>query len=513
MLAVCAFPLFFYESVLGQRFQRGPAETFRKMAPRWVGLAYMPVVMTVFYLPYYQMIVAYAFHYFLASFAYPLPWVDGTTPDRYLDEVVLQRVDALGDEGTLTINGRLFAELLAVWIITALCLVKGIHSAGKAAYVTVILPVIMLVILFFACIGLEGAGAGLYYYLMPRWSLLLHPDVWGLAAGQIIFSLSPGTGTCISLASYHHRDYKKLAQDCALVAICNSAFSIFGGLVVFSVVGNLAHSLGRPVEEVAASGEGLAFIVFAQGLAMIGGRSAQILSIFFFCTLFLLGLDSTFAVVETLQTYVNDFILARNPSKRISARGNAVRLVLMSFTLLLVGLPYMTRGGYYLLEIADHYIVTYSLTIGVLLEYIMIGHVYTAEKLTEDVHAATGLTLTDGCVRHLKYVAPAVLAWVVFFLLISEVTEESMSQYPGVTVFFFGVLPTCICVSVTGWPVAQFRARRLFWGTLYPMLSQRTPEGLAAVRLRARRGGFKDFQDMEEAEEEQSKAPAEGPSG
>ncbi|CAK0835844.1 unnamed protein product [Prorocentrum cordatum] len=81
MLLAVAGPLFFYESVLGQKFQRGPAETFRKMAPRWVGVSYIPVVMTLFFLPYYQLIVAYALHYFLASFQSPLPWVDKLTPE------------------------------------------------------------------------------------------------------------------------------------------------------------------------------------------------------------------------------------------------------------------------------------------------------------------------------------------------------------------------------------------------------------------------------------------------
>ena len=117
-----------------------------------------------------------------------------------------------------------------------------------------ILPIVMLVILFSVCIQLEGATLGLEYYLTPDFSVLLRPDVataaaetlwiaslnfesmipdgtvsalfeiplnfpqhlkhseatehppprtevWGIAAGQIIFSLSPGMGTAISLSS------------------------------------------------------------------------------------------------------------------------------------------------------------------------------------------------------------------------------------------------------------------------------------------------------------------------
>merc|ERR1712166_604183 len=117
-----------------------------------MGLAYIPVAMIFFYLPYYQLIVTYAFHYFLVSFRSPLPWVDGITPKEYLDDVVLEKSESLTSGDSWSINGRLLLEVFAVYTVTVLCLVKGIHSAGKAAYVTVILPVIMLFILFCVCI-------------------------------------------------------------------------------------------------------------------------------------------------------------------------------------------------------------------------------------------------------------------------------------------------------------------------------------------------------------------------
>lgn len=492
MLCMVAGPLFFYEAVLGQKFQKGPAETFRKMAPSWTGLAYVPVVMTIFYLPYYQLIIAYALHYFVNSFRDPLPWVDGTTPDRYLDEVVLYRVEGLGTAGSSSIHGTLLFEVCVVWLITVLCLVKGIHSAGKAAYVTVILPIIMISVLFFACINLDGANEGLYYYLMPRWGALFRPEVWGLAAGQIIFSLSPGTGTCISLASYHERDYRGLFHDCLFVAVCNSAFSLFGGLVVFSVVGNLSLSLGRPVEEVAASGEGLAFIVFAQGLAKLcSGGWTSFFAAMFFLTLFLLGLDSTFAVVETLQTYANDWLLSRDPSSKITTKGNALRLVLISLALCCLGLPYVTRGGYYLLEIADHFIVTYTLTTGVLLEYVMIGHFYEAEVMLDDVFVITGVQLSVFFVWQIKFIAPATIAFVLLLLFASDLSSGCDNGYPTWAVVLFGVLPVCISLSCVVSPWLQFYARRLIWGHIYPRLACWGPEALSAARQRARSGGFK----------------------
>lgn len=486
-LFIGALPLFFYECVLGQKFQKGPAETFRKMAPKWVGLAYVPAAMTLFFLPYYQFIVTYALHYFLASFQSPLPWVDGTTPDLYLSEVVLRRTSSLSDEGSGQIHGTLLAENLAVWVITALCLIKGIHSAGKAAYITVILPVVMLVCLFFVCVRLEGSELGLRYYLTPRFEYLVQPQVWGVAAGQIIFSLSPGMGCCIALASFHEPSYRGLFADSVVIALSNSAFSLFGGLVVFSVVGHIANSQGKPVEEVAASGEGLAFIVFAQGLASIGeGAASSVCSALFFLTLFLLGLDSTFACVETLQTYLNDWILKTYPGEKISTRGNAIRLACLCSGLFLLGLPYCTRGGYYLLEIADHFVVTYVLTVSVLLEYIMIGWVYTAEQMLCDVLAITGIELPPWVVWQIRVIAPLNVLLAVLLLFIAEVTTHSLAEAPAWAVALLGVLPVCFSLSFFALPLVAFRARRLLQGQAL------TREGFAAAVRRAKAGGYMD---------------------
>mmetsp|Transcript_119072 Transcript_119072/g.289128 ORF Transcript_119072/g.289128 Transcript_119072/m.289128 type:complete len:170 (+) Transcript_119072:3-512(+) len=167
---------------------------------------------------------------------------------------------------------------------------------------------------------------------------------------------------------------------------------------------------------------------------------------------------------------------------------------------MLVGLPYVTRAGYFLLEIADHFVVTYCLTVAVLLEYIMIGHVYGAEKLLEDVRQSTGRTLpTRLATVQIQIVAPTILLSVVLMLLGTEVTGKDMAGYPSWAVFLFGVLPVLIAVSAFAAPTVQFHLRRLLWGKLYPVLAQWTPDGLAAVRQRARGGGFKNFREEDAA--------------
>jgi solute carrier family 6 (neurotransmitter transporter, glycine) member 5/9 len=59
------------------------------------------------------------------------------------------------------------------------------------------------------------------------------------------------------------------------VAFSNIGTSFFAGLVIFSVIGFLAHELDVPVASVVDEGAGLAFIVYPEVITNVGSRSNQ----------------------------------------------------------------------------------------------------------------------------------------------------------------------------------------------------------------------------------------------
>lgn len=69
----------------------------------------------------------------------------------------------------------------------------------------------VLFILLFRSVTLDGASTGLLYYITPRWEELLGSGPWLDGATQIFFAYSIGTGALPALGSYnkfYHNCYK-----------------------------------------------------------------------------------------------------------------------------------------------------------------------------------------------------------------------------------------------------------------------------------------------------------------
>lgn len=80
-------------------------------------------------------------------------------------------------------------------------------------------------------------------------------------------------------------------RDAILTSIINSATSFIAGFVIFSVLGYMSYSSGRPIQEVAAEGPGLVFVVYPAAIATMPGSIFW--ALIFFMMLLTLGLDSS----------------------------------------------------------------------------------------------------------------------------------------------------------------------------------------------------------------------------
>lgn len=74
MVFLAGIPLFYMELALGQYYRKGAVTTWGRICPLFKGIGYC-VVMIAFYTDFfYNVIIAYALHYFYSSFTTVLPW-------------------------------------------------------------------------------------------------------------------------------------------------------------------------------------------------------------------------------------------------------------------------------------------------------------------------------------------------------------------------------------------------------------------------------------------------------
>ncbi|XP_068993368.1 sodium- and chloride-dependent glycine transporter 1 isoform X1 [Neodiprion pinetum] len=506
MLIIAGLPLMFMELSLGQYASLGPVAAYKRFCPLLRGLGYGMVLVSSIVMLYYNLIIAWTLYYMFASVAGAgvLPWAycdpawstqDCYTPEAaencarqnttyfrgnclnstQLTAIVLDVENgtatvrrppaeeyfnnhvlglSVGIEETGSIRPPLAVCLFLAWVIVFLCLSKGVQSSGKVVYFTALFPYVVLIALFIRGILLPGAGEGILFYLTPDWRRLASAKVWGDAAVQIFFALSPAWGGLITLSSYN-KFTNNCYKDSLIVAVSNIGTSFFAGLVIFSVIGFLANELKVPVASVVDQGAGLAFIVYPEVVARL--PVAPLWSLLFFVMLLTLGLDSQFALMETVTTAILDGVPALRNYKFWVVLGAAI----LGYA---GGLIFTTNAGMYWLQLMDKYAANWSVLLIAIGECILVAWVYGADRFLDDVEQMIGPR--GRCWRFFwtwmwKVVTPAALFFILFF---NWVKYEPLSYgtyiYPrwaDAVGWAVGLLPVLVIVGLA---VNQLRGRQ-----------------------------------------------------
>uniref|UniRef100_A0A914H1C4 Transporter n=1 Tax=Globodera rostochiensis TaxID=31243 RepID=A0A914H1C4_GLORO len=414
MVFLAGIPLFYMELALGQFHRKGAITTWGRICPLFKGIGYC-VIMTAFYTDFfYNVIIAFALHYFYASFSTQLPWTScagkHNSPACYepswsdesqksvgrpvsaAEEYFYKHFLGLHAEGEATphvtqsigqlgaINWEIVVCLLIVYIICYFSLWKGIKMSGKVVWFTAIFPYVVLFCLLIRGVTLPGSEKGIEYYLRPNLEKLKDPNVWQDAATQVFFSLGPGFGVLMAYSSYNEF-HNNVYFDALLTSTINCGTSFLAGFVIFSVLGYMSCKSGKAIHDVAQEGPGLVFVVYPEALATMPG--ATVWSLVFFLMLLTLGLDSSFGGSEAIITGLSDEFPAIKRNRELFVA------LLFSFYMI-IGLTMCTKGGMLVMEWLIVYGTTWGLLIAVFCETMVISFCYGIRRFCDDIRQMLG---------------------------------------------------------------------------------------------------------------------------
>ncbi|XP_055595424.1 sodium- and chloride-dependent glycine transporter 2-like [Uranotaenia lowii] len=496
MLIIAGLPLMFMELSLAQYAGLGPAVLFKRFSPLFQGLGFGMVLIAGIVMLYYNVILAWTLYYIMASFEEPLPWKgcnhawtsqycysyeeehqclakNGTyylkqcyesaqlitnytrvpkkpPAEDFFKNYLLQLSPGIESTGSISIN--LALALMGAWLIVFLCLCRGVKSSGKVVYFTALFPYVVLIMLFIRGITLPGAYAGIMFYLEPDWEKLKHAQIWGDAAVQIFFALSPAWGGLITLASYN-KFSNNCFRDAVIVAVTNILTSFFAGFVIFSVLGFLAHELDTEVGRVIDQGAGLAFVVFPELVTKL--QMPMFWSVVFFFMLLTLGLDSQFALMETVVTAVLDTFPQWRRWKLRVVFGVAV---IGYFG----GLIFITNSGMYWFQLVDKYAAFWSVLLIAIIECVLIAWGYGSDRFISNIEEMIGKrsqAFHTFWTIIWKYITPSTLLFILCFNWI---------QYRPVT---YGKYSYPVWADIVGWGIGLLPISVVLLTTLYQLIT------------------------------------------
>jgi SNF family Na+-dependent transporter len=450
-----AVPIFLYEMIAGQHVRLSTIRCYEAIRPRWKSLGVAASAMLFLILSYYGMVVGYTFPYLWNSLQHPLPWMEPGAQRFWFQNVLNRDTNHSGPGG---IQGQLAFSLLLFWGIVFWCVSFGKKILSKITFVTVLLPVVLMLILVCRTVFLAGAWDGIRFYIWKfEVSELLNIRVWAAACSQILFSLSPGFGTAITFSS-HTKPKEDVYRACMIVVIANSAFSIIGGFAIFAMVGHLAHLNRVNVFQVAQeSGTGLAFITLAEAMPYFGPL-ANVMSVLFFFMLFLLGLDSAYALLTTIVCYVEDYMEEQRYPKRPTWHITGVCVA----TLYVMGLLFATRNGNAILDVVDHFVGSIFLLFVVCAESIMFIKDFGWARMEYALAKATfgnlatprGRTLLPQWLCHIDFhwTVPIISGSLGLYLVVDNAMEP-YGNYPlGLVIWGWALLIVLVSIiPVTLW--------------------------------------------------------------
>ena len=309
-LAVLGLPIMVMEFSVGRASRKSIARSFHVLEPKgskwhvysWFGMAGNYLLMM-----FYTTIAGWMLLYFLKTAKGDFVGLDAMGVESVFNNMLTQ-------PGLMT--GFM---ILVVFISMAVCF-RGLKNGVEKITKVIMLALLgLLVVLAIRAVTLEGASAGLAFYLIPNFSAIMEiglSEVIFAAMGQAFFTLSLGIGAMAIFGSYIGND-RALTTEAISVTLLDTGVAFVAGLIIFPACFAFGVSPNQ--------GPALIFVTLPHIFnAMPGG---QIWGSLFFIFMSFAALSTVIGVFENILSFGMDI---KGWSRHKSIAINTVAIILLS---------------------------------------------------------------------------------------------------------------------------------------------------------------------------------------
>lgn len=224
-LLLFGIPVMTMEFSVGRASRRSISRSFHELEPKgtkWHWWSYFGIAGNVILMMFYTTIAGWMFIYFIK-------YVNGSFSSMTAEQVASAFDNMTGNAG-LTVLAM--AVTVAIGFgVCSLGVKEGVEAVNKKMMA---LLIVLMAVLAIRAITLDGAQAGLQYFLIPDFSKITENGVWNVmyqAMSQAFFTLSVGMGGMAIFGSYIGRERSLLGESINVAAL-DTFVALCSGLIV-----------------------------------------------------------------------------------------------------------------------------------------------------------------------------------------------------------------------------------------------------------------------------------------
>jgi len=392
-MLTAGIPFMIMEFGMGHKYRGSAPRVFAQLGKKYEWLGWFQVSIAAVIAVYYVAVIGWAISYFSMSFTQS--W--GADTNGYFFGEYLKLGDNNSPSQLGSVQWQIAIPMAIAWAITFAAIFGGIKSGiERASKIMMPLLFLMVIALIARMIFLPGALDGLNYLFQPDFSKIADPKVWSAAYGQIFFTLSVGFAIMLAYSSYLP-EKSDINNNAFMTVLINCGFSIIAGILIFSILGNMAHEQAKPLTEVVSSGVGLAFITIPAAINLL--PAPYILGPVFFFALVIAGLSSHISIIEAV---TSAFIDKLKWSRKMAAS-------IVCGVGFIVSLSFATNGGLLLLDLVDYFINNIALLASCIVELFIMGWLIKLTAIHKHVNNISEFSVGHWFKICLRFLSPVFL--------------------------------------------------------------------------------------------------------